>query len=204
MKKLHFGPGGHWKNPDDSWIRLDRDKDRAEIVIDFKDFQALPLENGSVSCIYGAHVFEHMAIFVTPIVFRECHRVLCPGGFFRLVLPDVEKSIREYMAGNTNYPLFKLRRDRAKNSYGLDYTLFECLREDFLSVSKSYTVRELGHQNAWDFQSIQKDLMRAGFNQKNIHQMKFRQTNCPDLAFEGTYKATANDHARSLYVEAKK
>jgi hypothetical protein len=204
MKKIHFGPGGHWKNPDDSWIRIDRDKSRAEICIDFKDFRKIPLDDGSVSCIYGAHVFEHMGITITPIVFKECYRVLCPGGFFRLVLPDVEKSIREYLNGNANFPLFKLRRDRAKNSYGLDYTLFECLREDFLSVSESFHVHELGHQNAWDFATIQRDLARAGFDPQKVQKMAFKATKCPDLKFEGTYKATANDAARSLYVEAQK
>jgi len=202
MKKIHFGPGGHWKNPDDNWIRIDRDKDRAEIVINFKDFEKLPLKDQSVSCVYGSHVFEHMPIFVTPLVFKECYRVLINGGFFRLVLPDVIKSIKEFLNGNENYHLFKLRRNRAKNSYNLDYTIFECLREDFLSVSESYNVRELGHQNAWDFETIKKDLNRAGFN--DIQQMAFKKTNCPEFSFEGTYKATANDSARSLYVEAKK
>jgi predicted SAM-dependent methyltransferase len=201
MKKVHFGPGKHWKNPDETWISVDREPGRAQIVTDFnKNFEKLPLENSSVSCIYGSHVFEHMNIFVAPLIFKECHRILISGGVFRLVLPDVRKSIEQYLKGNSNYPLFKLRLARGKKLHKRDYTLFECLKEDFLSGY--HHNREMAHQNAWDFPAIVRDLNRAGFDESKIKQMKFRQSNCPDFAFEGTYPAEANNHERSLYVEA--
>jgi hypothetical protein len=87
----------------------------------------------------------------------------------------------------------------------LDYTLFDCLREDFLSRSSQPQLlgqRALAHQNAWDFAAIKTDLLRAGFSQ--VERRQFREVGTPDFSFEGTYRSQANRTDRSLYVEAVK
>jgi hypothetical protein len=83
----------------------------------------------------------------------------------RLILPDVEKSIMEYVKKNAEFDLFKRRTKRAKHLK--DYTMFDCLREDFLSRSGQPILgdRALAHQNAWDFESIRRDLLTAGFSE---------------------------------------
>jgi len=95
--KLNFGPGPNWVKPDSSWLSVDIEPEWGDIVVNFQDFKSLPLEDESCRCVYGSHVFEHMSIFKTPLIFKEIHRVLIKGGVFRLILPDVEKSIREYI-----------------------------------------------------------------------------------------------------------
>src|SRR4051812_46370401 len=124
--KLHLGPGPNWVKPGPEWLTVDIDSARGDLVVDFNQHEPFPLPDRSVQCIYGSHVFEHMSIFVTPMIFRECHRVLQPGGIFRLVLPDARRSIEHYVAGNADFPLFARRRNRAAATWGIpDYTLFE-------------------------------------------------------------------------------
>lgn len=205
--KLHIGPGPKWKKTGEGWVTLDVDPTRGDVVINLNDFEKLPFDNDSVECIYGSHIFEHVSIYSSLRLFKECYRILVPGGYFRLVLPDIRRSIEEYMLGNSRYQLFTRRKKRAKQWEIDDYTLFECLREDFISRTGQTQVlgpRELAHQNAWDFETIVKDLCRAGFRAEDVHRMAFRTTNCSDFEFEGSYPSEANEEYRSLYVEARK
>lgn len=206
--KLHIGPGAGWNKPDKEWITLDVDSTRADIVINFNDnFDRLSLNDESVKCIYGSHIFEHISVYTCPQVFKECYRILTPGGHFRLVLPDVRRSMQLYLQGQDTFPLFQHRSERAKRMYNLEYTLFECMKEDFISRSGQANLlgnHILAHQNAWDFETIVRDLCRAGFQAEHIYQLAFRKTMCPDFEFEGTYPSEANEDYRSLYVEAVK
>lgn len=205
--KLNFGPGPNWTKPDASWLNVDIEPEWGDIVINFQEFESIPLEDKSCSCVYGSHVFEHMSIFKTPLVFKEIYRVLDNDGVFRLILPDAEKSIREYVAGNTEFTLFKRRQERVKVKYGLDYTLFECMRDDFISPSGQPELLgegALAHQNAWDFQTICAHLEKAGFHSNNLHKMGFQKSSVNYFDFEGTYPSEANQDYRSLYVEAIK
>lgn len=206
--KLHLGPGPNWSKPDASWLTVDVDPERGDVVADFNRREPFPLPDGSVTHVYGSHVFEHMSIFVTPFVFRECHRVLRPGGVFRLVLPDARRSIEAYLAGDADFQLFARRRRRAAEIWGFpDYTLFECLREDFLSRSGQPLLLgqdSLAHQNAWDYETISRDLTRAGFPDSGVVRSGFRSSGSPEFAWEGTFPSEANEDYRSLYVEAVK
>jgi len=204
--KLHLGPGPGWTKPDRPWITVDLDPGRGDLIVDFNCFEGLALDDASALCVYGSHVFEHISIWTSQSVFQEIHRVLQPGGFFRLVLPDVEKSIRHYLAGDAEFELFRRRRERALKHWKLPaYTLFECLREDFLSRSgqtKRLGAGALAHQNAWDYETIAKDLRLAGFS--SIEKKALQVTACPEFQFEGHYPSEANEEYRSLYVEAVK
>ncbi len=205
--KLNFGPGPNWEKPDASWLSVDIDKSLGDIVVNFQEFEKLPLKNESVECVYGSHVFEHMSIFKSQLVFNEIYRVMKKGANFRLILPDAEKSLREYLNGNEDYVLFKRRKERAKNNLNIDYTLFECMREDFLSPNGQANLlgkNTLAHQNAWDYDTIKTHLMRAGFAGSKIEQSNFQQSATSEFSFEGSYPSEANEDYRSLYVEAIK
>lgn len=205
--KLIFGPGPNWKKPDDEWYSVDIDPSWGDIVVNFQDFEGLPLKSSSVQCVYGSHVFEHMSIFKTPLIFSEIFRVLKKGGILRLILPDAEKSLREYVNGNHDFQLFQKRRERAKKLHDRDYTIFECLKEDFLSASGQESLlgkNSLAHQNAWDYETIHADLVLAGFSAEKIFKMDFQKSHRDSFSFEGTFPAEANEDYRSLYVESIK
>ena len=118
--KLNFGPGPNWKKPDASWLNIDIDPLLGDVVVNFQSVEKLPFEDNCVSCVYGSHVFEHMSIYKSQIVFNEIYRVLLHGGAFRLVLPDAEKSIQQYIEDNKNFELFKRRKERAKKNQNID------------------------------------------------------------------------------------
>jgi SAM-dependent methyltransferase len=208
VTKLHFGPGRGWNKPSPEWKTVDVDPSRSDIVIDFNKHFQLPFDNNSVSAIYASHVFEHMGIFAAPRTLCECFRVLCEGGVLRIIIPNVRKSIEEYLKGNVEYPLFVRRREFWKNRMGIeDITIFEALKGDFISPTGQPDLlgkEALAHQNAWDFEAMVMELSRAGFSKNKILQKDFQQSDCPDFIFEGTYPSEANERERSLYVEARK
>ena len=203
---LHIGPGPQWEKPDERWLTVDVDPVRADIVVNFDVFDAFPLPSASVDAIYASHVFEHVSIYRLPRVLADCHRVLTPGGTIRIVVPDVATSIAQYVAGNERFPLFERRRARAIETYGERYTIFECLKEDFLSRTSQRELlgEQLAHQNAWDFESMRAALTRAGFAPGAVRQSAFRRSGSARFAFEGTYPSEANEDYRSMYVEATK
>lgn len=124
-----------------------------------------------------------------------------------MVFPDAAKSSKEYLDGNSDFELFRRRRERAKVKYNKELTLFECMREDFISPSGQSGLlgeNSLAHQNAWDFETMQSDLIRAGFDPQKIKKMSFKQSQREYFSFEGTYPSEANEDYRSLYVEAIK
>lgn len=202
--RLHFGPGPGWDKPDDRWIAIDVDPDRADLPMDFGDFEGLPLPDESCDAIYASHILEHISIWKSQSVLNECARVLAPGGVFRIVIPDVERSIREYVDRNTNYELFKRQRARSETLWKQDgYTLFDSLREDFISKTAQPHLLSsdgLAHQNAWDYETIARDLRQAGF--RNVSRASFQQSVSDAFEFEGSYPSEANESYRSLYVEA--
>ena len=117
----------------------------------------------------------------------------------RIIVPDVVRSMKEYLSGNDNYELFKKRK--LKN----DWTLFECLKADFISQSGQphlLSSTGLAHQNAWDFETMKKQLLECGFTDAQRSNFQKSKFNC--FKFEGTYDSEANQHYRSMYVEAIK
>jgi len=207
LYRLHIGPGPGWRKPDDSWITVDTDPARGDIVTDFNtDFAGFPLPDHSVACIYASHVFEHISIYAIRKVMAECYRILRPGGILRIIVPDPVTSMQHYLAGNNGFRLFERRIARAAKR-GEVLTLFGALREDFISPSNQKGLlgsHALAHQNAWDFEAMQSDLVGAGFRREQVVRSMFQKIGSSDFAFEGTYPSEANEHYRSLYIEAAK
>lgn len=90
---LNIGCGDVW-HP--NWVNFDvvpRDP-----VVRKLDIQSgLPFEDGSVDVCYSSHVLEHLTIEAGSAFVRECHRVLRHRGIIRIVVPDLENIVREYL-----------------------------------------------------------------------------------------------------------
>ncbi|MCM8814257.1 MAG: methyltransferase domain-containing protein, partial [Candidatus Omnitrophica bacterium] len=127
---VHLGPGPLWQKPDNQWVTVDADVRYADFCIDLNKNPGLPFATGALDFIYASHFLEHISIFSLSPLLSECFRILKQPGVFRIVLPDVIKSIGEFIRGNTDFSLFRRRKQRRP-----DLTLFECLREDFISAS---------------------------------------------------------------------
>jgi SAM-dependent methyltransferase len=57
----------------------------------------LPLPDGSADGVYASHVLEHLSYDDFWVALRNTHRLLKPGGLFRLVVPDLEMRARKYL-----------------------------------------------------------------------------------------------------------
>ncbi|MBM3940852.1 MAG: methyltransferase domain-containing protein [SAR202 cluster bacterium] len=119
--RLHLGCGtvapAAWINVDGSWnawlsnhrllrgllrrVRIVTPKDDAIawpsniVVHDVR--RRLPFADGSMSAVYASHLLEHLYRDEARALLRECRRVLAPGGVLRLVVPDLESLVNEYL-----------------------------------------------------------------------------------------------------------
>lgn len=203
---LHIGPGPHDAGGP-GWVLIDADPARGEVTQDFNKNPELPFPDYFFAGVYGSHVFEHVRPWQCRRLFAEIHRVLMVGGVFRLVIPDVQASLQAYMEGRETYPLFKRRRQRAKQRDGLDLTLFEAFREDLISHTEQpdlFGPDEFAHCNGWDRPTITKDLQRAGFAKDRIRELRFGVTDHAPFRLERTYPGEAQQTDRSFYMEATK
>jgi SAM-dependent methyltransferase len=60
--------------------------------------KGIPFDDFSFDAAYSSHLFEHFDHEIAPCFLRECYRVLKKGGVCRIVVPDLETLIRDYMA----------------------------------------------------------------------------------------------------------
>jgi len=121
-QKLHLGCGlrtpSDWLNVDGSWnARLAKFSKLRKIVgrtklispeqfdipwnseIFIHDVRSpLPFERDSFQFVYASHLLEHLYWEEGQKLFRQCFRVLKPGGCLRIVVPDLKVIARKYMA----------------------------------------------------------------------------------------------------------
>ena len=80
-----FFPAGEWQE-----MRLDIDPGVSpDIVASITDMAVVA--TGSVAAIWSAHNLEHLAAHEVPLALAEFHRVLAPGGFALVTMPDLQQ-----------------------------------------------------------------------------------------------------------------
>jgi predicted SAM-dependent methyltransferase/polysaccharide pyruvyl transferase WcaK-like protein len=200
-KYLNLGPGSVWKKPGPEWLTVDADPKNADVCADLNRTPSLPFDDEAFCSIYASHFFEHISLFSVQPLLHDCFRVLKNNGVLRIVIPDVARSIQEFLRANHEFDLFKRRRTRNP-----DYTFFECLREDFLSPSLQKDVfgeQALAHQNAFDYETLEKYLKKAGFS--FVYKSSFGKSARPEFAWETEQPGGEWAQVeRSLYIEGVK
>ncbi len=78
--KVQFGCG---EFRPEGWHNFDREVDVR---------RPLPFEDGAVEFILAEHVVEHVSHAEAIGFFRECRRILKPGGVLRVAVPGVERA----------------------------------------------------------------------------------------------------------------
>jgi SAM-dependent methyltransferase len=116
--------------------------------------RGLPLSSGSCTGVYCSHILEHLSLDDFTTALRETKRILRPGGIFRLVLPDLEYSIKQYLSNSSSEAAHEFLREtclgqeeRPRGSWGLIVSWLGNAR----------------HQWMWDYKSIEPELRNSGF-----------------------------------------
>lgn len=68
-----------------------------EFVLAHNLLKGVPFENESFSVVYHSHVLEHFSKSDGHSFLDECYRVLKKEGIIRVVIPDLEKIVRNYL-----------------------------------------------------------------------------------------------------------
>lgn len=153
VSRLNWGCGTH---PEPGWINSDiKDGPGIDISCDIRD--GIPLPDSSLDYIVTNHSLPMIPYPDLVPVLQEFRRLLKPGGVLRLCLPDVDKGIRAYLAGDTDYFLIP---DDDVRSLGGKFVV--------QMLWYGYSVTMFTH----DF--IQELLMKAGFGE--VAQCGFQQT----------------------------
>lgn len=93
-KLLNLGCGNRFHK---EWINLDF-KSNSKFVQEFDLHEELPFDDESIDAIYSSHVLEHFSKCEAPKFLQRCFRVLKKGGILRVVVPDLEQLVRNYIA----------------------------------------------------------------------------------------------------------
>ncbi len=86
MKVINLGDG---RKGTDGFIHLDK-KRTSNIPIDFETMEKLPFEDESIDHALSIHCVEHLTDETNRNLMKEVHRVLKPGGVFRISCPDYD------------------------------------------------------------------------------------------------------------------
>jgi predicted SAM-dependent methyltransferase len=123
-----------------------------DLTLDLR--RGLPFESNCCEVIFSEHCFEHID-YPEPIshLFRECLRVLAPGGTLDFSVPDTEWPLTDYREGS-HAPYFKTCDSQAWHPAGCT-TRMEHINYHFRQGTE--------HRFAWDFETAEKALLTAGF-----------------------------------------
>lgn len=93
MNYLNLGCGNRFL---EEWINVDFFSNSL-YVAPHNLLEGIPFEDGSADVVYHSHVLEHFNKEDGKIFLKECFRVLKPNGIVRIVVPDLEQIVRQYL-----------------------------------------------------------------------------------------------------------
>ena len=116
--------------------------------------KGLPLKEGSCDGIYSSHVLEHLSLADFRSALVNTHKLLKPGGTFRVVVPDVKALVREYMESSSPAAAVDFIRATGMGT--------ESRTTGVRALLKSLLANH-GHLWLWDYESVELELGKAGF-----------------------------------------
>ena len=208
LTKLHLGCGlttpGGWLNVDGSfnarlarfpWIRrtlgalgvISRHAAGVNWATNIRHHDVrkpLPWSDGAFEAVYASHLLEHLYLSEGRALLRECYRVLRPGGVIRIVVPDLEAAVLDYVERR---PHPDTPRDPILNgTRGDELNARLLLHEPFPVpgglVMRTFRLHNAFHQHKWmyDHESLGAHLTLAGF--REVARRGFLESRIPEIA----------------------
>jgi len=157
--RAQLGPGQKSYLP--GWINVDANAftGKCDVWADLRN--PLPFHDASLDAVYSHHVLEHLPD--QGVHFREVHRVLKPGGVYRVGGPNGDSAIRKFVEADARW--FGDWPDRFESVGGRFNNFVFCRNEHLTLLTESF-LRELAE--------------RAGFATVTLR-LPVRETGWPDL-----------------------
>lgn len=176
--------------------------------------KGIPAEDSSVDVVYHSHLLEHLDRDAVPGFMAEVRRVLKPGGVQRIVVPDLERDARAYVASLDAASAGAV--DAAGHEAAVRTLIEQMVRREAYWTAQRRPARRkienavLGdarkrgetHQWMWDRISLPAELMAAGFSEPAV--VSNTESRIPDWRGYGLDETPdgAEYKPGSLYVEA--
>ena len=155
--KVHLGPGRvHYLN---GWVNVDANLLSAKIDVWADLRNPLPFHDGTVSAIYSHHVIEHLPDL--PAHFRELHRVLKPGGIFRVAGPNGDSAARKFVEGDIAWFSSDFPEKRA--SLGGRFANFVFCGHEHLTILTASFLGELARDAGFGALTVRQPVTDTGF-----------------------------------------
>ena len=186
---VNLGAGAQGKP---GWINVDASAlPGINCIYDMR--RGLPFADCTVRGVFCEHFLEHVDYEEeAPMLLRECHRVLKPGGVVRIIVPDAEAYLRAYCDdGWDRLTLIRpLMPGHVDSYFGNRYdTKMEAVNMIFRQGTE--------HKFAYDAETLVALLRRCGFS--HVEHQTFLRSVMPEVCLDQPMRAS-----ESLYVEGQK
>jgi SAM-dependent methyltransferase len=178
--------------------------------------RGMPFDSDSVDVVYHSHFLEHLDREVAIAVLGEIRRVLRPGGFQRIVVPDLEQIIRAYMSH-----LDVCERDAteaAKHDAYIEPIIGQAVRREGFGTSQQKPVRRLvenlflgdarrrGETHQWMYDKFNLSALLMALGYTNVRVQTYDKSSIPGWCDYGLdLDSDGNEYKpASLYVETQK
>lgn len=116
----------------------------------------LPIEKESCKGIYCSHVLEHLSLEDFRTALKNTYDYLAPKGIFRLVMPDLDSFIQQYVTSN----------NPDASIYFMKASLLGTTkRERSLSAFLRSYLGNSHHLWLWSYESAKSELEKVGFSE---------------------------------------
>jgi predicted SAM-dependent methyltransferase len=153
--------------------------------------EPLPIEDGTFERIYSEHFIEHLTLAEAITWLKQVRRLLVPGGYVRIVTPDLRRYIEGY--GDRQQRFFAEHRSRMGG--------LPDFRDAGVPERRGFMVNQIfymwGHRWIYDLEELRFAAASAGFEAAAVEERQYGEGRDPDVcAFDLAWR---NDE--SLYAE---
>jgi predicted SAM-dependent methyltransferase len=182
VRKLQLGAGGE---DTAGWLNTDIKPGPKEAYLDAT--KRFPFEDGSLHYIYAEHVIEHLTYSEGLEMFRECHRVLAPGGKVRIATPNLLKLVALFREDKTEEINKYMRLKLAWHQWPVTSTPE--------AMILNLELRSFGHEFIYEPRTLGESMTAAGF--RVVREFPSGQSDDPELTGIESRHGYAEDLARS-------
>lgn len=199
FKKFHLGCGtifiknylniGYWHHLEQGVVYVDPNGAKGTYMLNYDLVRGIPCSDNSLEVIYHSHLLEHLSYKDGMVFIANCFKALQPGGIMRVLVPDLELWVNNYVQNNTFF------FDEYRKALAPDEHIYPTKGAVFMGMLHNHE-----HKCGYDFDTLKWVLQGAGF--ERVRRTLVQSSDLPDIAEVEPY--VAMKAMESLCVECYK